>query len=147
MMQNRILRMFKTIFKHVCLFLVFGAIYFLIECLWKGTITNYRIFLMAGCLGVLIGLINNLFSFDTSFILQCFVGTLMATLGEAILGYQWNIIEGLKIWNYSTLPFSFVGNQINLFFSIAWMGLSGVCIVLDDYLRYWLFKEEKPHYK
>lgn len=102
---------------------------------------------MAGCLGVLIGLINNLFSFETSFILQCLVGTLMATLCEAIFGYQWNIIEGLNIWNYSTLPFSFVGNQINLFFSMAWMGLSGVCIMLDDWIRYKFFNEEKPHYK
>jgi len=139
--------MFKTIFKYICLFLVFGIIYFLIECLWKGTISDYRMFLMAGCLGVLIGLINNLFSFDTSFILQCLVGALMATLCEAIFGYQWNIIDGLKIWNYNSLPCSFVGNQINLFFSIAWMGLSGVCIMLDDYIRYKLFDEEKPYYK
>ena len=52
----------------------------------------------------------------------------------------------LEVWDYSNLPFNFMG-QICLPFSFAWTLLSGVAIVVDDYLRYLLFGEEKPHYK
>lgn len=37
--------------------------------------------------------------------------------------------------------------QVCLPFYFAWVGLSVVAIVFDDYLRYWFFGEEKPHYK
>ena len=56
------------------------------------------------------------------------------------------MILGLHIWDYSTMPLNIFG-QICLPFSLAWMGLSGVAIILDDYIRYWFFNEEKPHYK
>ena len=43
------------------------------------------------------------------------------------------------------MPGNFLG-QICPQFTLAWLALSLVGIVLDDYLRYWLFREEKPHY-
>lgn len=67
----------------------------------------------------------------------------MVTLSEAILGIRWNEL-GVYIWDYSSLPLSYVKGNVNLFFSIAWFILSGICIVLDDWLRYKLFKERKP---
>ena len=30
--------------------------------------------------------------------------------------------------------------------ALAWVPLSVVAIVLDDWVRYWLFAEERPHY-
>ena len=111
---------------------IFGGIYFFIECLWKGHLTDWRMFVLAAVIGVLIGSINEFFTYETDLILQCIVGMLIALLCECIGGYQWNIVEGLAIWDYSTLPFSAVGGQINLFFAMAWMFLSGVCIILDD---------------
>ena len=71
---------------------------------------------------------------------------LVATLSEAIGGFYWNIQCGLHIWDYSSLPFSFIGGQINLFFSLIWMFLSGIVIILDDILRWKLYKEERPEY-
>lgn len=134
-----------SIFKYLILYVIFGSMYFLIECLWKHELSDYRMFLLAGFLGVFIGLINNLFSWDTSFILQCYVGSLMATLSEAMLGIHL-LNQGIRIWNYENLPLSFCNGTINLFFSLAWVLLSGICIIADDYLRYWLFGEEKPKY-
>lgn len=32
-------------------------------------------------------------------------------------------------------------------FSAAWVGLSMLAILLDDWLRYWLWGEERPKYK
>lgn len=140
-------KVLKIIIQYVFLFLFFGTVYFIIECVYKQSITDIRMFLLGGILGILIGLINNLFNWDTSFLLQCFVGMLMILLAEAITGYQWNIVEQLNIWDYSHLPFSAVQGQINLFFGIAWFGLSGVCIILDDILRWKFFNEDKPKYQ
>lgn len=81
-----------------------------------------------------------------TFVLQCFVGSMIATLSEAVGGYYWNIENNLGIWNYSSLPLSFVGGQINLFFSLIWLLLSGICIILDDILRWKLYEEENPKY-
>lgn len=141
------MKLLLSISKNLFLFLTYGFIYFVIECLFKHSITDIRMFILGGLLGVWIGLINNIFSFNTSFILQCIIGSMSTTLAEAILGYQWNIVEGLNIWNYSNLPFSTCAGQVNLFFSFTWLILSGICIILDDYLRYKLFNEEKPYYK
>lgn len=47
---------------------------------------------------------------------------------------------------YSNLPGNFMG-QICPQFTAAWVLLSVVAVVLDDWLRYWLFGEERPHYK
>lgn len=140
------LNMWKSILKYLILFIIYGGIYFVIESIYKGYITDYRMFILGGVIGILIGLINNLFSFNTNFILQCWTGTMITLLSECIFGYQWNIIENLHLWDYSQLPCSFVGGQINLFFAIVWMLLSAVGIVLDDYLRWKIFNEEKPHY-
>lgn len=136
----------KTLFKYLTLFLIYGSIYYLIESIYKHQWSDWRMAVLGGVCAILIGLINNLFTYDTSLILQCFVGMMIILLGECITGYIYNIEQGLAIWDYSSLPFSYVGGQINLFFAIAWFFLSGVAIFLDDYLRYKLFGEERPHY-
>lgn len=137
----------KSVLKQLILFVFFGSLYFVIECVYKQNVTDIRMFLLGGIVSVLVGLINNLFDWDTSFILQCLVGTMIILLSEAILGYQWNIIEHRAIWDYSSLPLSAIAGQINLFFGVIWFILSGVCIVLDDVLRWKLFNEEKPRYQ
>ena len=145
-MNNKILSIFKHITKFTVLFSVYGAIYFAIECLYKGHLTHPLMFIVGGIIGVFVGLINNLFDMNTDFILQCFVGMLIVLLIECIVGYQVNIIDQQMMWDYSRVPLNFVGGQICVPFAIAWFVLSGVCIVLDDYLRHWLFNEEEPYY-
>ena len=43
------------------------------------------------------------------------------------------------------LRFNILG-QISLPFSLIWFLLSGIIIIVDDWLRYKLFKEDKPKY-
>ena len=74
------------------------------------------------------------------------IGACIVTFMEFISGYIINIKLGWQVWDYSNLPFNIMG-QICLPFSIIWFFISLVAIVVDDYLRYWLFKEERPHYK
>lgn len=131
--------------------LLFGTIYFLLESAWKGYWTNWRMFVLAGFIGLLIGSINELFTYETDLRLQCLVGMMISLLCECIFGYQWNIIEGLGLWNYSNPPlsyFSAVAGQINFFFALAWIVLSLVCIILDDLLSYYFCKDTDipPYY-
>lgn len=126
--------------------ILFGCIYFILESIWKGHFTDWRMFVLSGIIGLSIGCINELFTYDTHFILQCFTGMLIALLCECIFGYQWNVIEQLALWNYSNLPFSAVADQINLFFAAIWFLLSAVCIILDDIMHYYVWKEGEPPY-
>lgn len=55
------------------------------------------------------------------------------------------LLDGLGVWDYSGMPLNYKG-QICLPFSILWIFVSIAAVVLDDWLRYWLFGEERPHY-
>lgn len=135
--------------EYAFLFLLYGGIYFIIECLWKHAISDWRMAVLGGVMGILIGLLNCFFTYNTDIFLQGIVGSLMVTLAEAVGGYQWNIVEGLGIWDYSALPLSGVNGQVNLFFSIGWFFLSLVCIFLDDAIDYYIVKhegQEPPYY-
>ena len=57
----------KTLLKNIVLFIIFGAIYFGLECLYKGHITHWSMFVLAGIIGVLIGSINEGVPWETPF--------------------------------------------------------------------------------
>jgi len=134
----------KTLFKNIILFIIFGAIYFGLECLWKGYLTHWSMFILAGMIGVIIGSINECIDWKMPFWAQCVIGTVIATLGEAITGLIVNILLGLNVWHYNILPFFW--EQCSVPFCCIWFFLSGVCIILDDIIRWKWFCEEKPHY-
>lgn len=136
----------KLFFKYLLLFIIFGGIYFIIETIFKGHLTHYSMFLLSGIIGIIIGSLNEYFPYEMSFWLQCLIGAIVATVLEGISGLILNVWLGLGVWDYSNVPFAILYNQISLPFSIAWYVLSGLCIVLDDYIRYWFFRETKPHY-
>ena len=139
---------FKYIVEYAALIVAYGLIYFIIECIWKQSISDWRMLILGGVMGFLIGLQNNIFTYDTDFIYQMFVGSLMVTLCEAIFGYQWNTVEELGIWDYTNTIIYGVDGNVSLFFSLfAWTTLSGIVIILDDYIWHYIFKNgEKPYY-
>ena len=120
-------------------------LYLFIEILYRGH-THWTMGVVGGVCFVLIGLINEVFTWNTPLWLQSIIGATIVTVLEFISGLILNIWLGLGIWDYSRMPFNLLG-QICLPFSVIWIGLSVLAIVLDDYLRFYLFKEEKPHYK
>lgn len=135
----------RQILKLFFLFLVGGLFYVLMEWLWRGY-SHVSMFILGGVCFVLIGGINEFFPWELGFIWQMLWGAVIVTGLEWLVGVVVNIWLGLGVWDYSNLPLNFMG-QICLPFSFIWMLLSGVAIVMDDYLRFWLFGEEKPHYK
>ena len=133
-----------SIFKFLILFIFGGVIYFLIEILWRGY-SHWTMFLLGGLCFVIVGAINNFIPWKMKFEKQMAIGAIIITILEFIVGVVVNLILKWNIWDYSMLPFNILG-QICLPFSLIWFLLSGVIIIVDDYLRYKLFKEDKPKY-
>lgn len=135
---------FKLAFKYLVLLLIGGMIYVLIELLFRGR-SHFTMFILGGVCFVSVGLINEVLPWNTPFQLQMLLGGSIITVLEFISGCILNLYFGLGIWDYSDQPGNILG-QICPLFSLLWVFLSGLAIALDDYLRYRLFNEEKPHY-
>ena len=131
--------------KYEFLFFVGATIYVIIENLYRGY-SHWTMFLLGGICFIALGLINEVIPWDMPLLLQMLVGGVIITVLEFITGCVVNIWLGWNVWDYSELPFNLWG-QISLFSSIVWIGLSLVGIVLDDYIRWKFFGEEKPHYR
>ena len=135
----------KYIIQFLVLFIIFGTIYYFIELIYKyPNPTHWTMFVVGGLLAYVVGLLNNVIPWEMPFWQQCLYGGGIITFIEGISGVILNNLLGLNIWHYT--KFTFFWGQCSLGFSCIWIVLSGVAIVLDDLLRYWLFDEEWPHY-
>ena len=131
--------------KYEFLFFVGATIYVIIEKLYRGY-SHWTMFLLGGICFIALGLINEVIPWDMPLLLQMFIGGIIITVLELITGCVVNLWFGWNVWDYSELPFNLWG-QISLFSSIVWVGLSLVGIVLDDFIRWKFFGEEKPRYR
>ena len=136
------IKIIEFIKKESFIFLVMGCIYTNIELVCRGY-THPSMLVVGGLCGVLIGLINNIAP-NKKLYKQCLISMVIVTSVEFIAGYILNIKMGLNIWDYSDLPFNFMG-QISLLFSVFWFFLSIIAIWLDDYLRYKFYGDKKPN--
>ena len=121
-----------------------GSIYVMMEILWRGY-SHWSMFLLGGICFIALGLINEIIPWNMPLYQQMAIGSLVITGIEFISGCILNLWLKMNVWDYSNLPFNIKG-QICLPFTILWFFLSLVAIVLDDYLRWKLFGEEKPNY-
>lgn len=135
----------KLLSKYFILFTVGAFAYVGIELIFRGH-SHWTMGILGGISFISIGLINEILTWETPLWIQCAIGGLLITFYEFITGLTLNVCLHMGIWDYSHMPFNVLG-QICLPFTIAWCGLSLIGIILDDYLRYWWFKEEKPRYK
>ncbi len=127
------------------LFLIGGVAYMGIEILWRGR-THWTMGIVGGLCFVLIGLINEVFTFEMYMLVQAIIGAAIVTIIEYISGMIINVHFNLGVWDYSNLPFNIHG-QVCLLFSILWVFLSILAIYIDDVLRNKLFKEPMHRYK
>jgi uncharacterized membrane protein len=134
----------KQTFKYLFLWLVGGAIYISMELAFRGR-SHWTMFLLGGICFVCLGLINELIPWKMPLFKQMLIGMLIITYFEFLTGCVVNIWLGWGIWDYSNMPGNILG-QICPVFSFLWFWISGAGIILDDWLRYWLFGEEWPHY-
>ena len=131
--------------KALVLFLIGAVLYAAIELLWRGH-THWTMAVLGGTLFLLLGGLNNWIPWEMPLLWQIVTGTGIVTVTEFAAGCILNLWLKLDIWDYSQLPGNILG-QICPQFTLAWAGLSLVAIVLDDYIRHWLWGEDAPHYK
>lgn len=134
----------KSILKYFILWWIFGSTYCSLEIIFRGH-SNFSMILLGGLCGLLIGSINNLFPWEMSLAKQGVIGACIVTVLEFVTGCVVNIWLGWNVWDYSNMPLNILG-QVCLPFSLLWILLSIVCIIVDDYLRYLMFNEQMPHY-
>lgn len=132
------------VLKQIILFDVGGLLYVLFELIWRGY-SHWTMFLVGGICFVLIGIINEVIPWKMPLVHQMAIGAAIITTVEFISGCIINLWFGQNVWDYSGMPFNILG-QVCLPFSFLWFLISAIGIVLDDYLRYWWFGEERPHY-
>lgn len=120
-----------------------GWLYFGLELFWRGY-SHWTMFLLGGIAFYLIGNINEYFTWDMPLWKQCGIATAIITVLEFITGCIINLWLGWSVWHYTSLD---ILGQISLPFVGLWTILSIVGIILDDLIRWLIFKEEKPRYK
>lgn len=138
------MRMLLNIFKSIFLFVFGGGIYCLIEMLFRGH-THFTMIFVGGVCFLMCGMLNEVIPWEMPLPEQMIICAVNITTVEFIAGMILNVWLNLNVWDYSNMPLNIMG-QICLPFSVAWFFLSAVGIIMDDYLRYWIFGEEKPHY-
>lgn len=135
----------KKMLKYLILLLIGGFVYYAFELVLRGW-SHWTMFLLGGICFILIGEYNEHVEWDTPLIKQGVVGACIVTALEFVVGMIVNVYLNWNIWDYSDIPLNFMG-QICLPFSIVWIAVSILAVIVDDWVRYFLFKEEKPHYK
>lgn len=136
--------MMKSIIKYIVLWLVGGCTYYMIEVIWRGY-SHPSMVVLGGICFVCVGLLNNVLPWSMHIEYQAGIGAAIITLLEFITGCIVNSILKWDVWDYSELPLNVLG-QICLPFSLIWFVLSIAIILLDDYIRYKWFHEQKPKY-
>lgn len=135
----------KKLFEYLILLIYGGVIYYFIELIYRGY-SHPAMILVGGLCFICIGMLNEFYTYKMSLTKQMIISSVIVTVIEFIAGAVLNIWLKLNIWDYSNLRFNVLG-QISLRTSVTWFFLALPAIYLDDYLRYWMFKEEKPNYK
>jgi len=139
------LKLYNNTLKYILLFFVGGYAYCGVEIMFRG-FSHISMLIAGGICFILIGLLNDVFPYQISMISKMFISAIIITTIEFVSGFIVNIWLGLNVWDYSTLPYNFMG-QICLLYSNIWFLLSLPAILLNDYLKYFLLGEEKPEYK
>ncbi len=121
-----------------------GLLYIGLEFVWRGY-SHWTMFVLGGICFVLIGAVNEVIPWCMQLWKQIFIGVLIITGSEFLVGCIVNLWLGWNVWDYSGLPGNILG-QICILYILLWLPVALVAIVLDDWLRYWMFGEERPYY-
>lgn len=135
----------KQTCKYIALLIAGGGLYVLLELIWRGR-SHWTMFLLGGMCFICIGLINEVIPWEMPLWKQALIGACIVTALEFLTGCIVNLWLGWDIWDYSRLPGNLLGQVCPQFF-LLWIPIVLIAIVLDDWLRYWWFGEDRPYYK
>ena len=130
--------------KEVFLAAAGGLLYIILELAWRGH-SHWTMFILGSLCFALIGAINELLPWCMPLWKQALIGAAIITVLELLTGCIVNLWLGWAVWDYSDMPLNLLG-QICVPYILLWIPVSLAAIILDDWLRYWMFDEEQPHY-
>lgn len=134
---------FNNLKKDIILFFIMGALYMVLEGLWRGW-TNISMLVVGGLCAFLIGRLNEHPTFCNCKMWQeCAIGTAIVLIIEFTSGMILNVWLKLNIWDYSNTWGNFYG-QICIPYAVLWFFLVPLAVYGDDYLRYKIFGQKKP---
>lgn len=147
----------KFFLKNFTIFCIGFTLYQTIEGIWKtigpgfGGVECFLMGVLGGCSLLFIGLLNKGFSWKMPIWLQALIGGFGILIMEFVFGLLINkwlcpLLGRPVVWDYSDVPGNILGQVCPQFFA-AWIFLAVVCILIDDFLRWKLYEEEKPRYK
>ena len=145
--MNLLKKTVKIILKLIFTYALCGGLYLMIEMLWRNH-TFLSMFWLAGFLGLFAMFFNNIFSYETDYIIQVLSVSIIATFFEGLFGNVYNM--DYAIWDYRNLPLSFWNDQINLIFFLFWIIIVAIIIPILDYIDWKLFNykpDTPPYYK
>ena len=131
--------------KHLTLAVTGGLLYILIETAWRGY-SHWTMFVLGGMCFLALGLINEGLSWEMPLWQQMLLGACIITCLEFLTGCIVNLWLGWDVWDYSGMPGNILGQVCPRYF-LLWLPVSLAGILLDDWLRYWWWGEERPHYR
>ena len=128
-----------------------GTLYFFMEVVYKTLTGNpdhisWTMIIVAFILCIPLERFGDELPWEMPMILQTIICAVAITITELISGLILNVWLGLHVWDYSELPFNFMG-QICLQFSLLWVVLSFFGIKAFDWIRYTIVGGIRPQYK
>ena len=136
--------MHKLLNKYLFLFGVGGLLYVMIELIWRGH-SHWTMFILGGLCFIYLGLINEVLHWETPLWLQNMNGAHAINPLHFLTGCIVNLWLGWWVWDYSSMPGNLLG-QICPQYVVLWFPVSLAGIVLDDWIRYRTFGEQRPRY-
>ena len=104
----------------------------LIEMLWRGY-THWTMELVGGLCFLILYYVFDYIA-EKPFIIKCLAGSVIITAVELISGIIINIVFSLDVWDYSDMPYNFLG-QVCLFYSVMWFFLSGIIVYFVNLIK------------
>ena len=132
-------------YKYMFLYATGGLLYIVLEIMFRGW-SHWTMFILGGLCFVSLGMINEVLPWEMPLWQQALIGAGIITALEFLTGCVVNLWLGWDVWDYSGMPGNVLG-QICPQFILMWVPVSLAGIILDDWLRYWWFSEDKPRYK
>ena len=110
-----------------------GAVYYLIELLWRGY-SHWTMAVLGGVIFLVLGAAGRRMGERTPIWLQAGLGSAIVTSCELSAGIWINLVLGLHVWDYSRVPCNLLG-QICLPYALLWAPLSAAAIRLERHMR------------
>ena len=141
----------RSLLRSVVLWVYGGALYYLAEVIYKTAIghqaeISWTMLVLGAIVSIALDRCNEHLPWEMPLLLQALLGGLGITAAELLAGLILNKRFGLNVWDYSALPCNLWG-QISPRFTLLWIAVAGVGIVVFDWLRYFLYDEPRPNYK